>query len=207
MQNGWQTLLFALVGIPLVTGILLRIRTFENNFYWRSINWGVIIYGALAVGLCFQAWHENILRGRQLHLLLGLSTYACVVLWRYVNRQRPLFGWTEAGKYLLFGAIIALIIGESMAPRIVIIVFIATSFVAAGAAFAIAGPVVAGFNVSALLYVLVFGKTLEDMFFWKDFFDFFHIERGILTGMMLIATTAFGAVDFYSYIKEHVIQN
>lgn len=81
-------------------------------------------------------------------------------------------------------------------------VIICSIFIIAGGVFAISGPILSGFNVSALIYAIIFGGGVENIFLWKDFFELFDISNYALKAIIFLGSTFSGAVQFVEYFHN-----
>lgn len=105
----------------------------------------------------------------------------------------------------LGGAFISLVLEENNLSGIILSIFVCSLFALAGGFFSIAGPIVSGFNISAVIYASIYEGGIDDVFFWTSFFDFFEIEGLLLKILVLLVSSFSGAVEFVKYFQENLL--
>ncbi len=205
MNEALKTIFLFLIGIPVVMGFMTRKKTYGSTEYWKIFVVTIIAFAAVGIGYSFLYYSNppsNILSKKG---ILGVLLFLCWILYDYYeNRSLEYDGiWLM---YLIGSLFAGVLFSEILISNgyngVVSSVIICSIFIIAGGVFAISGPILSGFNVSALIYAIIFGGGVENIFLWKDFFELFDISNYALKAIIFLGSTFSGAVQFVEYFHN-----
>lgn len=204
MKTTPNVVVLALIGAPLVLAIYLRMRTLNWERMRVTVAVSTLTFATVGVGYAFHRYLPLPTLGRISDdiLFVSATTGVLVAIWCALN-----FG-KDADTALKIGGALGVVSGfASVAllqskPGLVAGGIAVISLAAIGALNGLLGPVVAGFTLSATLHAYVAGEGLQDIFFWKDVFEFFEISTPWLKVIILVATSLFSVADALASVFE-----
>jgi hypothetical protein len=195
LQNIGQTLIYLLIGLPVVFGIYWRYSTRAHIL--RAARWTATVFGIVAVGLVIYHYNDS---ARPLESYPGF-----VVLEEAVTRWTGVTGDSAPHDAAPRGHRHAALRGNHGSlvrvadrpqggyARLVTAAFVVVLFCAVGALTAALGPILAGYTITMALNAYFHGGTLQGIFLWRQFFELFDINSTVLQATALISGSLIGA--------------
>ena len=177
-----------LIGLPVFAGIYVRYKSYGDHFYWHTFRVTIPIFFTISIGYSFIHYANP--------PEAVLSYNGFVGVWIYY-----LIG------FFFVGAIMTDVLNGQELGDVVLAIIVCSFFIVVGGLFSIAGTLISGFNLAAVVYSAFFAGGIDNVFFWKDIFDFFDINLFIIRVFLLIVSAFSGAVEFVSYIHDHVLEH
>jgi hypothetical protein len=192
------------IGLPLVVGVIYRFKTFEIEQFKKSALISGAVFASVGVGYVFTHYGNasNIFdyfsdrsRSRIIFVLWG----GCSVLsYLVLDRKTRMTGGTLIFYSMVISFIATIAIMKNSDSSMVVVLV----FIGAGVFNAALGSIGAGFTLTVAAHALVSGHTLNDIFIWKEFFEFFEIRNIYMMGLMLVTTSLLSVSDIISGIFE-----
>jgi hypothetical protein len=209
MSDIWNTLIMFLIGLPVFTGMYVRYKSYGDHLYWQTFRVTIAIYFTIGIGYSFIHYSDPSPVMKSLSGFVGILFFLCWVLYNYHKDQS--FDYDGIWVMYLIGFFVGgllltgLLIKYSLSG-ISLAITVCSLFIVIGGLFSIAGPLISGFNLAAVVYSIFFGGGIDNVFFWKDIFELFDINSFIIRVFVLIFSAFSGAVEFVSYINDHVLE-
>jgi hypothetical protein len=188
-----------------LAGVVFRFRDLSSSSLIKSIAINLAVFIAVGIGYVFsQADHgRQSANAKELLFIIACipSIYALVA----TLRSPSISSLTIVGLIVTFTYIFtyfALTILLKQHPGIVKGLEGLLVLSVIGLLNAILGTVVAGFTISAALYLLVSDGTLKDIFFWASFFEFFSITSTGIKLLIAVGISLLSAVGLFESISS-----
>lgn len=197
-------LILALIGIPTVLGFYLRFFRFNGTALELNAKVSLIVYLTIAIGYCFIKFdNPNVFFEKNNFLVLKIFiTIFFLFLIPIFSDAEPPLGCIAIMMlfyvvYNLDGIIPTYAIKYSISISTVIL------FCLFGLANCLLGSIISGFTISAAIHSYFITGTLDNIFVWKEIFEFVEISNAPIK-FMILAGTAFGGASelIYSYFEQ-----
>ncbi|RXK87880.1 hypothetical protein EST62_05035 [Chlorobaculum sp. 24CR] len=208
MSDVFNTLVMFLIGLPVFVGMYVRYKSYGDHLYWQTFRVTIAIYFTIGVGYSFIHYSDPAPVVKSLGGYVGVLFFLCWVLYNYHKEKS--FEYDGVWIMYLIGFFVGglllsgLLISYSM-NGVAMAITVCSLFIVIGGLFSIAGPLISGFNLSAVIYSLFFNGGIDDVFFWKNIFDFLNIDTLIVRIMILLVSAFSGAVELVSYIHDNIL--
>ena len=195
-----NVLVLALIGTPLIAGLVLRFVKFDAEKMKASVMISTLVFAAVGVGYGFMTFKNPkpfLAEHGVVVLACALALIGLVVGLAVDTKQGDEFGSAVffalifAGLAYGFQHVAAKLEYVGLTPALGALLL----FCMAGALNAVLGPISAGFTISAALHSLVTGGGVNDVHLWKDFFEFFEIASTPLKVFLMFAASLASAAD------------
>jgi hypothetical protein len=212
------------IGAPVVAGIYLRYCTWNTNEQFQSAKWTILSFLALVFGVILLAPEKspNIVFGAFNNFFgkfdFNFASFVCgasiYLMYSYFKNYGAGFGISEIISSIIVGIIsmIALrsIIEAGIPWRKSESIFSLSSFMLiAGVAsigffHSLAGPIVAGMNVAALIKSLITDGDISDFWNITSLLEIMELNHEYLKKGVFVASTGLGLIDSYEYMKKYI---
>jgi hypothetical protein len=208
MSDIWNTLIMFLIGLPVFAGMYVRYKSYGDHLYWQTFRVTIAIYFTIGIGYSFIHYSDPSPVMKSLGGFVGILFFLCWVLYNYHKEQS--FDYDGVWIMYFFGFFIGGIILSGLLISygmngIAMAITVCSLFIVIGGLFSIAGPLISGFNLAAVVYSIFFGGGIKDVFFWNNIFDFFSVDDFIVRIIILVISAFSGAVEFVSYFHENIL--
>ncbi len=203
-----NVLVLFLIGMPLVLGVFLRFKDFNHDHFKTTLLLTVGVFACVGVGYAFRIQSKPPLFFARHYPMVGaisIGLVLCILsLWLFRNVKTEKEDEAVLHVTICFGLplIITLFayfglteLGLGKFGNIVLGATIVVIFCVAGALNAILGPIAAGFTLTAFLHALIIGEGFNNIYIWKEFFEFFNINGVSMKIIVLLVTGLLSSYD------------